>query len=469
MKRILFIILSVFLFLPEAFSEPPVKPGWKAGSARVRITPQQSMWMAGYASRTQPAQGKLHDLWAKALFLEDAAGNTVVLVTSDIIYFPKPVSDKIRDELGKRLGLSRAQIILNSSHTHSGPEITGNELRYSYSKYVDTLHQTNGLYNRLSVEYSERLAAQVVDLVLKARRNLRPSRLYAMNGVVRFQVNRRSNKESGLAHTASLEGPVDYAVPVLKVENKRGKPEAIVFGYACHATVLNGLEWSGDYPGFAQLELEKMYKGANAMFFQGAGADQNPLPRRSVTLARQYGKELAAAVERVLGEEMQSLTPSLETTYSEISLTFEKSDSTAEERLKTVVDSPGQPAYLKRNARYVLEKLEAGEQLNLTSYPYPVQVWKLGEQLMVALGGELVSGYSIALKRIYGEDTFVMGYCNDVCGYIPTAEILQEGGYEGSNPPVFPLLWSSDIEETILKEVQRLVSETGYPRVENRR
>lgn len=469
MKRFLLFVLSVFLFFTEGYTEPPGNTGWKAGSARVRITPQQSMWMAGYASRTQPAQGKLHDLWAKALFLEDAAGNSVVLVTSDIIYFPKPVSDKIRDELGKRLGLSRAQIILNSSHTHSGPEITGNELRYSYSKYVDTLQQTNGLYNRLSTEYSERLVSQVVDLVVKARRNLRPARLYSRNGVVRFQVNRRSNKESGLAHTTSLEGPVDYAVPVLKVENKRGKPETIVFGYACHATVLNGLEWSGDYPGFAQAELERMYKGVTAMFFQGAGADQNPLPRRSVPLARQYGKELAAAVERVLSEEMQSLSPGLETAYSEISLAFEKSDSTADERLKAVVNSSGQPAYLKRNARYVLEKLETGEQLNLTSYPYPVQVWKLGEQLIVALGGELVSGYSIALKKIYGEETFVMGYCNDVCGYIPTAEILEEGGYEGSNPPVFPLFWSSGIEENILKEVQRLVSETSSSSVENRR
>ena len=35
----------------------------------------------------------------------------------------------------------------------------------------------------------------------------------------------------------------------------------------------------------------------------------------------------------------------------------------------------------------------------MTSYPYPVQVWKLGDQAIMALGGELVVEYSIRLKE----------------------------------------------------------------------
>ncbi len=45
---------------------------WQAGVAKVRITPEQPMWMAGYAGRPRPASEKIHDLWAKALVLEDA-------------------------------------------------------------------------------------------------------------------------------------------------------------------------------------------------------------------------------------------------------------------------------------------------------------------------------------------------------------------------------------------------------------
>src|SRR3712207_8784409 len=56
------------------------------------------------------------------------------------------------------------------------------------------------------------------------------------------------------------------------------------FGYACHATTTALYEWSGDWPGAAQIELEKAHPGATAMFWAGCGADQNPLDRKSTRL-----------------------------------------------------------------------------------------------------------------------------------------------------------------------------------------
>ena len=55
---------------------------WKAGVAKAIITPEKGVWLAGYGSKRAP-DGKLHDLWMKALALEDPKGNRVVLVTSD--------------------------------------------------------------------------------------------------------------------------------------------------------------------------------------------------------------------------------------------------------------------------------------------------------------------------------------------------------------------------------------------------
>jgi hypothetical protein len=78
-----------------------------------------------------------------------------------------------------------------------------------------------------------------------------------------------------------LKGPFDHDVPVLKVSAGK-KVRAIVFGYACHATVLSFYQWSGDYPAFAQIELGKAHAGTMALFWAGCGADQNPLPRRTV-------------------------------------------------------------------------------------------------------------------------------------------------------------------------------------------
>ena len=232
------------------------------------ITPEESMWMAGYASRDHPSEGTLHDLWAKALVFEDSEGERSVLVTSDLVGFPKSMSDDIRDRLEAKFGLSRAQIILNSSHTHSGPCMMKGIRTYMYE--LDS-------YQLEKVErYSKRLTDQIVKVVEEAMNSIQPVEIFAQNGITRFQVNRRNNNEAKLNAQTELQGPNDYAVPVIKVANKKGELLAIVFGYACHATVLDIYKWSGDYPGFAQLELEKLYPGVTALFFQGAGGDQKP-------------------------------------------------------------------------------------------------------------------------------------------------------------------------------------------------
>ena len=52
------------------------------------ITPETAVWLAGYATK-RPPDGKLHDLWMKALAIEDADGERAVLITSDFQGVPK--------------------------------------------------------------------------------------------------------------------------------------------------------------------------------------------------------------------------------------------------------------------------------------------------------------------------------------------------------------------------------------------
>ena len=68
--------------------------GWRAGIARAVITPEKAVWLAGYGSKRVP-DGKLHDLWMKALALEDHTGQRVVLITSDFQGVPKGMSDRV--------------------------------------------------------------------------------------------------------------------------------------------------------------------------------------------------------------------------------------------------------------------------------------------------------------------------------------------------------------------------------------
>lgn len=451
----LFLISFFLLFSTsdaEAWYDPIQKnPGWKAGVARVVITPEKPMWLAGYGGRDRPSEGTLHDLWAKALAVEDANGKQAVLVTTDLLGFPKNLSDRIRDRLHKQFNVSKTQVILNSSHTHTGPALQ--------SSLPDVYPLTPGQQKDV-VSYTNWLEDKIVALVGEALASMEPVQLFAENGVTRFQVNRRNNSESTLNQQTELRGPNDYAVPVIKVVNGAGNLVAIAFGYACHPTVLNGYEWSGDYAGFAQIELEKKYPNTTALFFQGAGGDQNPLPRRTVPLAEQYGETLAAAVERVLSEEMRPLAPRLKTAYSEVELSL-GAMPTKQELLKTAAESSGSN---KRWATRLLNQLDRGDSL-MRSYPYPVQLWQLGDQLIFSLGGELVIEYAIKLKEMYGQNIFVMGYSNDVMSYIPSGRILLEGGYEGERSQKtygLPASWAPGIETKILNGFIELMNQEEF-------
>ena len=424
--------------------------GWKAGVSRAIITPQESVWLAGYASRTHSSDGILADLWLKVLALQDAKGKKAVLITSDLLGIPKRMSERIRNQIAIKYGLTRSQIILSYSHTHSGPVLMG---------ALFDIYPLDEKQLKVIQEYSDYLEKKIVDLTGEAIHAMVPAQIFCGSGITRFQVNRRNNTEASLTAQTVLNGPNDYAVPVLRVTDGSGDLMAIAFGYACHATVLDIYQISGDYPGFAQIELEKSYPGVTAMFFQGAGADLNPLPRRTISLARQYGKELAAAVERVLSEDMKKLDPVLATAYSEVNLAF-SSPPSRDSLVKIANEAEG---YQKRWAVNQLKMLRDNGSL-ITSYPYPLQVWKLGDLAIMALGGELVVKYAISLKKLYGPDIFVMGYVNDDMAYIPSEEILREGGYEGESSQMvygLPAKWAEGIEKRILEEMEKVALKAG--------
>lgn len=436
--------LSFFILQLQAVNDNEEKYTWKIGTARTVITPNEPTWMAGYSSRTSPSEGKLHDLWAKALLLEDARGNRSLLITMDILGVSKDFSDEVRNLINRKYNLNNSQIILSSSHTHSGPVIS-RALQYIYPmteqdwKVVD--------------KYTEQLKEKLVELVDQAIKNLQPAHIYTQNGITRFQVNRRNNRENSITPTTELKGPNDYAVPVIKIESPDKQLLAVVFGYACHPTTLSINMFSGDYAGFAQLELEKRYPGVTAMFFQGAGADQNPLPRRTVPLAIQYGKQLAATVERVLSEEMPQQESNLITRYSEIDLLID--DPLPTEELQVIAKGSD---YQARWANGIISELKTKGHL-IKSYPFPVGYWQIGQQKLFILGGESVIAYSVKLKQTYGEQIFVMSYANDVMGYIPSEVILEEGGYEGdTSQRVYglPSKWSKSVESKIISELKNI-------------
>lgn len=433
--------------------------GWKVGVARACITPMEFMWMSGYGSRDRPADGALTDLWAKAIALEDASGTRHVLVTLDLVGIDRETARGITAAVTERHGLPRAALVLSTSHTHSGP-VVGDNLRSMYA--IDDAAWA------LVRRYTATLQAAVIEVVGAALADLRPAEVHWTVGRAHFAVNRRANPEKDVPDLRAVDrlaGPVDHDVPVLLVREPGVAGDegvrALVAGYACHATVLSGYQWSGDWPGSAQIALEKRYPRATALVWVGCGADQNPLPRRTVELAERYGADLAAAVVAAVERRVVPLGGTLAAAYTEIPLEFST--------LPTRADLEGAAGSTNRfeaaRARLLLAAWDRDGRLP-TSYPYPVQTWRLGDgPHWVFLGGEVVVDFALRLKSELGSGrTWVAGYCNDVMAYIASRRVLAEGGYEGGGAMLYyglPAAWAPSSEDAIIAAARAQVAATG--------
>ncbi|TAM78935.1 MAG: hypothetical protein EPN47_19865 [Acidobacteria bacterium] len=432
---------------------------WKAGLAKVKITPHGSLWMGGYAARTHASEGTLLELHAKALALEDGTGRRAVLVTTDLLGLPQSVSEAVATRVRQKYDLSRDQLFLNSSHTHSGPVI-GTMLSVAY----EGKQGINAEQWEAVKAYTGRLEDQMVKVVGEALHKLQPATLSFGHGEADFAINRRVKSAAGYVGGVNRDGPVDHDVPVLVVRNQRGKVLGIVFGYACHNTTIGSdfYKFSGDYAGFAQQRLEDQYHGAVAMFVEGCGADANPYPRwdrerSGVELARQHGEGLAQAVEKVAEGSLIPVAGPLRTAFKVFPVQFAGPPTRAdyEEQLKS------DDIYVRKHAEDMLKIIDQQGHVP-SSYPYSLEVWEFGSSLtLVGLAGEVVVDYDLRLKKELGADKlWVAGYSNDVFAYVPSLRVLREGGYEGGGAMIYygqPGPFAPSIEEAIIGEVHEVV------------
>lgn len=430
-----------------------VEKGWMAGISRRMITPRTDVWLAGYGVK-RPVEGKLHDIWVKVLALKADHGKPVVMVTTDHQGMSRIIYESLCKKVNDRFQLDRTRFMLTFSHNHSGPRLRGDLVDY---------YPGDDIQNKLVDEYSDWMEDQITDAVEEALNNFQPVEISKGEGLCTFAVNRRDNKESEvpaiLASGEVLKGVTDHYVPVLSVKNTQGNLIAILFGYASHPTTLSGNLLSGDYPGFAQINLEKRYPGVTAMFFNACGGDQNPLPRRTIALCEKYGKMLSDAVEEVIAKPMQPVSAGLKTAFRFVELDYEEVVTTE----KLLPLTTGNNDIGARWARRMLEMKDKGIVFPGSYSFYPLQAWQLGKELLlIGTGGETVVDYSLRFKQKYGQgSTWVLGYTNTMVSYIPSRRIWEEGGYEGGphldeyGHPAWR--WAGNVEERIVKNVDIIV------------
>jgi len=425
---------------------------WKAGLAKVAITPSQPTWLSGYSSRTQPAEGKVHDLYAKAVAIEGADRTRLVLVTLDLGSVSPYMTEQVSERVEKRFGLPRKSLVLNCSHTHCAPEVAAERRVF---------HNLSDSEEAKLAAYVEQLVDKLVDLIGAALTDLRPARLSVSRSSASFAFNRRH--PSGIDHS----GVTDRETPVLRISDLDGSLRGVLFGYACHNTTLAFQQYCGDYAGFAQHELEKRHPGVTARFVMGCGGDQNPQPRHGpmgLEHARRHGKELADAVDKALVEGGTELHGDLRVAYDVVSLDLEPLP--AIEQLRRDAESGSEHA--RRKAAYLLGIIDGGGRVPFEQR-CPLHVAQIGKELlMVFISGETVVDYSLGCKQKFaGPLVWVAGYCDDVFAYLPSRRVLLEGGYEGRSGIVHQLTatpFLPSVEERVMQGIGRLVAEVQADR-----
>jgi len=426
---------------------------WKVGLAQTKITPTQPLFMEGYSSRDRPFEKVESDLYVKAMVLEDREGHRAVLVTSDLVGIPAAIAEPICARIRVKIGLKREQILLNSAHIHTGPllSLQPTPLRNG---------MTNGDMER-TIAYTRLLQDQIVAVVEKAGHKLEPADLRWGFGVVHFVMNRREWTPTGLKLGFNPRGLADRTVPVLRVDGPDGKPRAVLFGAAVHNTTLRPQHNNicGDYAGYAQTYVEQQYQGAQAMFMLGCAGDADPYPHGSYELAREHGATLGKEVCRVLEIKLQPVRGPLRAALAQVDLPLQEFPP-RQELQKRVAQKRGLDAWI---AGRMLEILERGDKPP-RHYRCPQAVWQFGQDLtLVALSGEVVVDYVPLLEKALGPNRlWIAAYCNDLFGYVPSASVLRDGGYETRG------LYSGGIgifdpktQDVLVEAVRQLAKEVG--------
>ncbi len=449
-----------------SISVPAHAETWRAGVAETDITPPIGYRVAGYFY--ERISTGVHDpLKAKAVVLENGT-NKAALVFCDLVEMTLPVSVPARKEASARTGIPVSNILICATHSHTGPLF--NDLRR------DIFHaaaiEKYGKDPTEPLDYPAWLAAQLVDVIVKANANIRPAELKAgfakQEGLAfnrrYFMKNGKVAWNPGLLNTNIVKpaGPTDPAVPIVfieSVEAKKTKPVGAITIFAMHADTTGGTEFSADYPFYLQEELRKAY-GADFISMFGAGtcgninsinvsvdaSKQNHAPQLGATL----GKTVLAQIPNLKPIEHPSLAVRSEKIVVPLQEVSPEQVAEAQATLKKQSQGTGK---LSVEAFKIADLGRRGK-----TWPLEVQVFRLGsDTAIVGLPSEIFVEFGFAIKKASPfKNTFVISICNDRPNYIPTLEGFAQGAYEAINSRVQPGTGEKlvEIATKLLKELK---------------
>lgn len=393
----------------------------QAGAAKTDITPPVGIELTGFIARQQPSIGVHDPLYAKSVVLDD--GKTkLALVSCDLLALSRDSVKIIRQMITDKIGIPSSNILIACTHTHSGPA-------------------TVFLRNCGSVDQNwlSKLEQQIAETVIQANQELQPASLGYGFGTADISLDRRISMLP--QHTPE---EVDKSLGVIAIEYISGEPIALILNYTCHPVVMaeKNRYFSADYPGAACDYLESNYPSDPIiLFFNGACGNINPNVRggaweEMTKLGEMIGKaaaEIADAITTSDTHTISAIDQNVELqlripNYEGIEFELESFRNRAVELAESDTVSKKANNAMIWWAEETIDILK--HQTIPESIPLEIQVLKLGELIIVGIGGEVFCQIGLNIKQQSGAPTFIVGYANHDIGYIPTRKAFEEGGYE---------------------------------------
>lgn len=426
---------------------------FRIGRAKADITPIThgfpTMWLAGFASRgTNPASGvSAYPPQVRALAIKDSAG-TKVIVSADLAGFTQELHEQISTLVQTRYGVQPANLLLNASHTHSGPVLRD-------AADPEVTYNLNSSQLRIVSAYTDWLRDTIVATIGNAVKRTSRTAIVSygvgqLTGFARYRTPLHgAEKDFGQGDASSLTD-----LPVLAIQSKSGRMLAIVFSYAVHVVKEGAQLYNADFPGVAAAQLEAQFPGSMALFLQGAAGDLDPDLAAGDSV--EMGTVLRKAVAAVITKNPDPITGPINTSYQKIFLpldVYQHGTTLEQKNEETTVHTLLRQSYLRvanesdpsshyhRHAKQMLLAID-NHRLPDTE-PLPMQVWYFQDDkpvVLVGIGGELVSGYGLAIKALAqakvlndASHVWVTAYTNEVPGYIPSDEYLNDATSDSRN------------------------------------
>ncbi|WP_174734401.1 neutral/alkaline non-lysosomal ceramidase N-terminal domain-containing protein [Mesobacillus harenae] len=416
----------------------------KLGTAKVEITPQFPVALAGFKERKGSFEGVAHPLHLRVLFFQLEEADRIcrsILISADLIWWDTSHAKNLRKRIADRWGLEESAVILHATHTHSGPQ-TSNQFTPSLGCPVDG--------------YLQFLEDQLMAALEQASVNIEPVTMEHGIGKCEIGIHRRKLVKGKCVMAPNPDGPTDQEVHVICFRTAKERFKAIITHYACHPTTTADNSISSEYPGVAMDLVENHYgKDSVALFLQGCSGDirpalvKNGLFYRGTDLeVKKLGKKLADEVLWVAGKTMSPLKPVLKNRKVQTSLSFKTLPTLAELRGKvTEPDVMGEWSSLL---------LAQPDRINL-EVPIEFTYLQIANSLaFLAINAEVVVDYGLWIKKTFAGKVLPIPYSNGMLGYIPTAKQTEEGGYEAEESLYYfglPAPFSVSIEKEIKKSI----------------